>query len=138
MWKINKLNNKGYHTVEATVIIASIIIITALLITLSFAFFNRCSLERAAVSGALRASEMIFETGEKRSGVANAAVEEILTNNILGTDDIYKNVHIGGNDIEITLETKYRNWDFVTQSKKEVLNPVMFIRLCRKIKGAVK
>lgn len=142
-WKNRKkililMRNAGNFTIEAAIIIPQIIFLILAMITLSFFLYNRCSLERAAAVSALRGSEEIFSDNATRFDTVSQAVDEVLGFNLLSEKEVNKNIEIKGNQIVVTLEANERNHTFTTYSDKKAVNPVLWIRTFRKMKGAVQ
>lgn len=132
------VQNTGNFTIEAAIIIPLILFLILVLISLSFALYNRCSLERAAVASALRGSEEIFSDSAVRFDIVSRAVDEVLYLNLLSENEINKNIEINGNQIVVVLEAKEKGNIFTTYSSKKVVNPVFWIRTFRKINGVVQ
>lgn len=131
-------DNRGSFTIEAAVIISFLVIVINLIIVLAFFLYNRCSLERAAAMGALRGSQAVWENNSVRSQKADEGVDEILIYNFLGTDKVKKQITVTGNQISVALDMHIRQWDFHTKVEKKCMNPVLFIRNCRKLENIGK
>lgn len=131
-------DNRGSFTIEAAVIISFLVIVVSMILVLAFFLYNRCSLERAAAMGALRGSQAVWEDNSCRSQKADKGVDEILSYNLLGTDKVEKEITVKGNQISVALDMHIRYWRFHTKVKKKSVNPVLFIRNCRKLEGLGK
>lgn len=131
-------DNRGSFTIEAAVIISFLVIVVNMILVLAFFLYSRCSLERAAAMGALRGSQAVWEDNTLRCRKADEGVEEILANNLLGTDTVEKEITVKGNQVSVALDMHIRQWDFHTEVKKKSINPVLFIRNCRKLEGLGK
>lgn len=145
LWKVKKINffqtnvypvdNKGGFVVEAAVIIPISLFLIVWLITISFNLFNRCSLERACAISALRGSQDIFATNNEKYRIADQSFAKLLEINLLAAGEIYKEITVKGDKITVFLETASKQEKFSTVATKKSINPVAFIRTCRKIKG---
>ena len=133
-----KMNDCGSFTIEAAVIISFLVIVINIILVLTFFLYNRCSLERAAVMGALRGSQAVWEDNSYRSRKADEGVDEILSYNLLGTDGVEKKITVKGNRISVALDMHIRKWNFHTEVEKKSINPVLFIRNCRKLESLGK
>ena len=133
-----KMNDCGSFTIEAAVIISFLVIVINIILVLTFFLYNRCSLERAAAMGALRGSQAVWEDNSYRSRKADEGVDEILSYNLLGTDGVEKKITVKGNRISVALDMHIRKWNFHTEVEKKSINPVLFIRNCRKLESLGK
>lgn len=133
-----KKDNRGSFTIEAAVIISFLVIVINIILVLAFFLYNRCSLERAAAMGALRGSQAVWENNSCRSQKADEGVDEILAYNLLGTDKVEKKITVQGNRISVALDMHIRQWDFHAEVEKKSVNPVLFIRNCRKLENLRK
>ncbi len=133
-----KRNNRGSFTIEAAVIISFLVIVVNIILVLAFFLYNRFSLERAAAMGALRGSQAVWEDNSYRSRKADEGVDEILSYNLLGTDRVEKEIAVKGNRISVALDMHIRRWYFHTEVEKKCINPVLFIRNCRKLESLRK
>lgn len=131
-------NNRGSFTIEAAVIISFIVLVIAAILQLTFFLYDKCSLERAAAVGALRGSEAVWEDQNTRYQRADEGIHAVFENNLLGTDEVKKQIEVTGNEIKVVLEMQFRWWGCRISSEKKALNPVTFIRNCRKAKGIME
>lgn len=136
--KNQRRDNRGSFIIEAAVIISFLVIVINLIIVLAFFLYDRCSLERAAAMGALRGSQAVWENHSVRSQKADEGVDEILIYNLLGTDKVEKKITVTGNQIAVALDMHIRQWNFHTEIEKKCMNPVLFIRNCRKLENIGK
>lgn len=125
-------DNKGSFTIEAAVIISFLTFVITGLLFLSFFLYDRCVVERTAAMAALRGSEAVWEKNPIRYQKADEAVSEILTGRLLGADSIEKSVKASGSQVTVSLSMKFKWWDFKAEAEKKAVNPVLFIRNCRK------
>lgn len=125
-------DNKGSFTIEAAVIISFLTFVITGLLFLSFFLYDRCVVERTAAMAALRGSEAVWEKNPIRYQKADEAVSEILTGQLLGADSIEKSVKASGSQVTVSLSMKFKWWDFKAEAEKKAVNPVLFIRNCRK------
>lgn len=131
-------DQKGSFTIEAAVIIPFIVCLLMTILFFAFFLYDRCSLERAAGSAALRGSQEIWESSDVQYQKANEGINFVLSHNLLGADCVDKQVKISGNEIKVVLKMQYHKWEFQAESQKKVVNPVIFIRICRKGKGVIE
>lgn len=139
--KVNKLilkNHNGNYTIEAAIIIPITLFLILAMISLSFSLYNRCSMERAAAVSALRGSEEIFSDNAARYNKISQTIDEVLCFNLLSESEMNKNIKIKGNSMVVILEAKEKNNTFTTYSGKKAINPVLWIRTFRKMKGMVQ
>lgn len=132
------VDNRGSFTVESAVIISFLVLVITALLFLSFFLYDQCSLERAAAISALRGSEAVWESQDIRYREADKGIREVLENNLLGENDVETHIEVKGNDIEVTLKMQYKWWEFQAKAGKKVINPVAFIRNCRKLEGVIQ
>lgn len=138
--KINRilLDHKGSYTVEAAFIIPISLFLVMSLIMIAFSLYNRCSIERAVCVSALRASEQIFKNSQQKSTEAGQAIQDVLAYNLLFENEIQKDISIiKGNTINVSMSTSEKIGEFTTKAKKKAVDPVLFVRTCRKIKGGL-
>lgn len=131
-------DHKGSFTIEAAIIIPFIVCLLVTILFFSLFLYDRCSLERAAGSAALKGSQEIWESSDVQYQKADKGIDFVLSHNLLGTDQVDKQIIIKGNEVNVTLKMQYQKWEFQAESKKKVINPVNFIRICRKGKGAME
>lgn len=131
-------NNNGNYTIEAAIIIPITLFLILAMISLSFSLYNRCSMERAAAVSALRGSEEIFSDNAVRYDKVSQTIDEVLCFNLLSETEMNKNIIIKGNSIVVILEAKEKNNTFTTYSGKKAVNPVLWLRTFRKMKGVVQ
>lgn len=131
-------DNKGSFTVEAAVVISFLVLVIAAIISLSFFLYNKCSIERAAAMAALRGSRAVWEDQNTRYGEAEKGINEILASNLLGNYQVATSIQVKGNDIEVALKMQFQQWEFQAEAAKKAVNPVAFIRNCRKLEGVIK
>jgi Flp pilus assembly protein TadG len=135
---MNKCDNKGSASIEAAVIVPLLLMIFAVIIHLSVFLYDKCSLERAAAMAALRGSEAVRESNNVRYQIADEGVTELLENGLLGAETVEKQIQIKGNQIKICLTMQYKWWKFQVETEKKAVNPVEFVRTCRKVKGVIE
>ena len=136
--RIVLLQNTGNFTIEAAIVIPLTLFLILAMISLSFSLYNRCSMERAAAVSALRGSEEIFSDNAARYNKISQTIDEVLCFNLLSESEMNKNIKIKGNSIVVILEAKEKNNTFTTYSGKKAINPVLWIRTFRKMKGMVQ
>ena len=136
--RIVLLQNTGNFTIEAAIVIPLTLFLILAMISLSFSLYNRCSMERATAVSALRGSEEIFSDNAARYNKISQTIDEVLCFNLLSESEMNKNIKIKGNSIVVILEAKEKNNTFTTYSGKKAINPVLWIRTFRKMKGMVQ
>ncbi len=115
-----------------------VVIVLSAVIFLSFFLYDKCSLERAAAMAALRGSQEVWKDTNVRYQKADEGIEAILTDNILGTSYVEKHVEIKGDKVRVVLKMQYKWWDFSAGAEKKAVNPITFIRNCRKAEGVIE
>lgn len=131
-------DNRGSFTVEAAVVISFLVFVIAIVISLSLFVYNKCSMERAAAMAALRGSQAVWEDQNIRYGRAEKGIGEMLSDNLLGEPQVQTSIAVKGNDIEVALKMQYQQWEFQSETAKKAVNPVVFIRNCRKLEGVIQ
>lgn len=131
-------DNRGSFTVEAAVIIPFIILVLTAVIILSFFLYDKCALERAAAMAALRGSQEVWEDNNIRYQKTDEGIGAVLENNLLGTSCVEKHVEVKKDQVCVLLKMQYQWWNFSAQAEKGVVNPITFIRNCRKAEGVIK
>lgn len=131
-------NNRGSFTVEAVVLISFLVLTIATIISLSVFLYNKCSMERAAAVGALRGSQAVWEGQNARYEKAEKGVCEIVSDYLLGDYQVNTSVEVKGDDISVALKMNFQQWEFQSEDSKKAINPVAFIRNCRKWEGVIK
>lgn len=125
---------RGSFTIEAAVIVSFLVFLIQAIILLSFFLYNRCSMERAAAMGALRGSQAIWQDNTFRYQKAEEGVNNILSYNLLGEALVEKEIEVRGNQVKVELKSQSHFGELDIKAEKKVINPVAFIRNCRKIK----
>lgn len=87
---------------------------------------------------ALRGSQEVWKDQNIRYQKADEGIDAILTDNILGTSYVEKHVEIKGDQVQVLLKMQYKWWDFSTGAEKKAVNPITFIRNCRKAEGVME
>lgn len=131
-------DNKGSFTIEASVIIPFIVMVLAAVIYLAFFLYDRCTLERAAAMAALRGSQEVWGNQNLQYEITDEGIDNVLENNLLGTSHVEKCVKVKGDQMYVLLKMEYKWWDFSAEAEKKVVNPVTFIRNCRKAEGVIE
>lgn len=139
---------KGSFTIEAAIIMPIIIIITVMLIYLSFYLYNACLLSQTSYQSALRGSlregegtEMEQCMQEAQKEISNKrlpALSEIcFTNEVKGKEvsvDIYAGIHFPlFHKSDGSVKNAVRG--FTVRHRAEKVDAISFIRACRKIEG---
>ena len=131
MKKIIK-DQRGSFTIEAAIVISFLVFIITGILFLSFFLYDRCLVERTAAMAALRGSEAIWEDNEVRCQRSEEAIDQILKGRLLGADSVEKRVKAEGSRVTVSLFMKFKWWEFRAEVEKKAVNPVLFIRNCRK------
>ena len=92
---------EGYMTVEASLVLPMILIVTLLVLLLTFYLYAVCFLNQAAYTAALRGSLVMDGTIEE---TANEELERLLKNRILNIQDIKSEVSVSALTVEVKLE----------------------------------
>ena len=131
-------DNRGSFTIEASVIISFLFFVITALLFLSFFLYDRCVVERTAAIAALRGSEAVWGDNPIRYQRADEAINKILAGRLLGADSVEKSVKVSGSQVTVSLSMKFKWWDFQAEAEKKAVNPVLFIRNCRKGRGLIQ
>lgn len=123
---------RGSFTIEGTVIISFLFFVITGLLFLSFFLYDRCVIERAAAMAVLRGSEAFWEDNEVRFQKSEEAIDDIVIGRLLGADFVEKNIKVSGSQVKVSLSMRLKWWNFQAKSEKKAVNPVLFIRNCRK------
>lgn len=131
------IDERGSATVEASVVIPFFLLVLALIIHLSFYLYDCAVLERACNVATLRGSRMLWEENDLRFQKAEEGIEDILGGRLLGMCEVEQDIKIGHNRAAVTLSAQYKWWKFKAYEEKSIINPVQFVRDCRKVEGVV-
>lgn len=131
------IDERGSATVEAAVVIPFFLLILALIIHLSFYLYDCVVLERACNMAALRGSRMLWEENDLRFQKTEEGIEDILRGGLLGMCEAEQDIKVGHNHVSVSLSAQYKWWKFMACEEKSIINPVQFVRDCRKAEGVV-
>ena len=146
------LNNKykkirGSSTIEASLIMPMVLTIFAFLIYLSFFLYNRIEVTADAYICALRGSQMELETAKETYQYMKKESNKLIGGNLLATSKYGEQIEVNGNNVQVTYSVSIQvpgaviisnifeenNWNYSITKKTKKLQPVLFIRKCRKI-----
>lgn len=125
---------RGSFTIEAAVVVSFLVFLIQAIILLSFFLYNRCSMERAAAMGALRGSQAIWQDNTFRYQKAEEGVDNMLSYNLFGEALPERKIEVKGNLVKVELKLQSCFGELDIKAEKKVINPVAFIRNCRKLK----
>ena len=138
---------KASATIEASFLIPFIIIIIVLCIYMSFYLYNREQLAVVTYCSALRGSQLEQDTLEEQYKKAGSSADYLAMENLLGIGAFGRQIKVTGDYVEVAVSYHqeipiqiipdyFKNassWDFEFKRKVKKLNPVDFIRTCRKV-----
>lgn len=131
---------EGYMTVEASLVLPMILIVTLLVLLLTFYLYAVCFLNQAAYTAALRGSLVMDGTIEE---TANEELERLLQNRILNIQDIKSEVSVSALTVEVKLEADMLLpvtgilsltdpvWEIEVKKEAKIRNASGYIRMLR-------
>lgn len=134
---VSKLK-RGSSTVEAAYLIPMLVMLTALLIYLSFFLYNRLILTEAAYISVLRGSRPEYKTAKECYRKTEESLNDLLSGKLLAQKEYEKKAEVTGTKVEVTLRIKQKLPFWKSQPEYHVkksaarLNPYEFIRECRR------
>lgn len=155
----NKSNNriknkrlKGSSTIELSLIMPMLLTIFAFLIYLSFFLYNRVQVTANAYICALKGSRMEQEGAQETYQHMKKESNKLMEDSLLAIDEYKEQIEIKGNDIQVTYDISQQVpgsvilsnifsqsvWNFQITKRTKKLQPVFFIRNCRKITNMKK
>lgn len=143
---------KGSSTIETSLIMPMILTIFSFLIYLSFFLYNRVEITADAYACALRGSQMEQETAKETYQFMKEESAKLMDGNLLAVKKYGEQIKVKGDDIQVTYNVsiqvpgevilsnlfKDNSWDYTITKKTKKLQPVLFIRNCRKISNIDK
>lgn len=138
---------KASATIEASFLVPFIIIIIVLFIYLSFYLYNREQISIITYCSALRGSQLEQENLEEQYKKAGSSIDYLAMQNLLGIGAFGRQIKVTGDYVEVAVSyqqeipiqiipdyfKKASSWNFELKRKVKKLNPVGFIRTCRKL-----
>lgn len=138
---------KGSSTIEASLIMPFILTIIVLLVYLSFFLYNRVELTADAYLCALRGSRMEQDNAKETYQRMKKESKRLIKGNLLWADSCREEMKVKGNTIHVTysmsiqipgkviFDRAFNNntWNYTITKKVKKLQPVSFIRKCRKL-----
>ncbi|MBQ7067418.1 MAG: pilus assembly protein [Lachnospiraceae bacterium] len=138
---------KGSSTIEASLIMPMILTIFAFFIYLSFFLYNRVEVTTNAYILALRGSRMESETAKETYRYMKKESSKLMSGNLLAIKKYGEQMKVKGDNIQVTYSVSIQvpgavilsnifeenTWNYKITKKTKKLQPVLFIRNCRKI-----
>ncbi|MDD2972334.1 MAG: TadE/TadG family type IV pilus assembly protein [Lachnospiraceae bacterium] len=145
-----KSDQKGSFTVEASIIMPVIIIITVMLLYLGFFLYDRCIMDQKTYVAAFRGSiydEELRDNTLDRKRYTEEELSHLYDKKILTGKGVTMDMQcdskmvkvISGTKVTIPFATLLRNqgyengWNIQVEKKAAILDEVDFIRSCRKL-----
>lgn len=132
------IDERGSATVEATVVVPFFLLILLLVLHVSFFLYDGCRLERAADVACLRASQLPWDNNDLRFQKAEDGIVDGVRGSLLGVQEVEQDVAVNGTQVKVVLSASYQWWTIDIHKEKKLLNPVQFVRDCKKAKGVVQ
>ena len=132
------IDERGSATVEATVVVSFFLMILLLILRVSFFLYDGCRLERAANVACLRASQLPWDNNDLRFQKAEDGIVDIVSGSLLGVQEVEQDIAVNKNQVKVVLSASYQWWTINIYKEKKVLNPVQFVRDCKKTKGVMQ
>ncbi|MBQ8189231.1 MAG: pilus assembly protein [Lachnospiraceae bacterium] len=132
------IDERGSATVEATVVVSFFLMILLLILRVSFFLYDGCRLERAANVACLRASQLPWDNNDLRFQKAEDGIVDIVSGSLLGVQEVEQDIAANKNQVKVVLSASYQWWTINIYKEKKVLNPVQFVRDCKKTKGVMQ
>jgi len=125
-------NSDGSFTVEASIIVPLILFILIVFIQLSFLLYNRCLVDCAVSAAVLRGSQEVWGSNDLRGEKVNIGLSKLLDNQLLGDVHMEKSITCTGTKVKAEISWDFYKWNSHSRFEKNVINPVKFVRYCRK------
>ncbi|MBD5544130.1 MAG: pilus assembly protein [Lachnospiraceae bacterium] len=137
----------GSSTVELSLIMPMLLTLFVFLIYLSFFLYNRVETTANAYICALRGSRMEQETAEETYQKMKEESSALMKGSLLSVSEYKEQIKVKGNSIQVTYGISQQvpgsaipynlfykdTWNFQITKKTKKLQPVFFIRNCRKL-----
>lgn len=126
-------------TVEAAMIMPSVILLMALLLYISFFLYNRCILSQDAYLLAFRGSIQREADGNAVQGYIEESAKDQFGNKYIGMKLLEKSLEVSNKKVTVKLEGGTVNgWVLTAAGQAERNDPVEYIRKIRLMKKAWK
>ncbi len=142
-----KIKAGGSSTIELSLIMPMLLTLFTFLIYLSFFLYNRVETTANAYICALRGSRLEQETAEKTYQHMKKESSRLMKGNLLSLQEYKEQIEVKGSYVQVTYGITQKvpgaviladlfaedTWEFQITRKAHKLQPVFFIRNCRKL-----
>lgn len=143
---------EGSSTIELSLIMPMLLTLFTFLIYLSFFLYNRVETTANAYICALRGSRLEQETAEKTYQHMKKESGRLMKGNLLSLQEYKEQMEVKGNHVQVTYGISQKvpgaviladlfaedTWEFQITQKAHKLQPVFFIRNCKKLNNLKK
>ena len=142
-----KKEEQAYMTVEASLVLPTIIGGIIFILYLGIFLYNYCTINQTAYIAALRGSQIKNVSTDEMDNYVKKQIDELLFQNILAREEVKKEVSTSIGKVTVKMSTdvnipfsdllsaKIHIWEIKTEGYANRVNPIEIIRGVRKING---
>ena len=142
-----KKEEQAYMTVEASVVLPTVIGGIIFILYLGIFLYNYCTINQTAYIAALRGSQIKNVSTDEIDNYVKKQIDELLFQNILAREEVKKEVSTSIGKVTVKMSTdvnipfsdllsaKIHIWEIKTEGYANRVNPIEIIRGVRKING---
>lgn len=142
-----KKEEQAYMTVEASLVLPTIIGGVIFILYLGIFLYNYCTINQTAYIAALRGSQIKNVSTDEIDNYVKKQIDELLFQNILAREEVKKEVSTSIGKVTVKMSTdvnipfsdllsaKIHIWEIKTEGYANRVNPIEIIRGVRKING---
>ena len=142
-----KKEEQAYMTVEASLVLPTIIGGIIFILYLGIFLYNYCTINQTAYIAALRGSQIKNVSTDEIDNYVKKQIDELLFQNILAREEVKKEVSTSIGKVTVKMSTdvnipfsdlltaKIHIWEIKTEGYANRVNPIEIIRGVRKING---
>ena len=142
-----KKEEQAYMTVEASLVLPTIIGGIIFILYLGIFLYNYCTINQTAYIAALRGSQIKNVSTDEIDNYVKKQIDELLFQNILAREEVKKEVRTSIGKVTVKMSTdvnipftdllsaKIHIWEIKTEGYANRVNPIEIIRGVRKING---
>lgn len=137
---------KGSYTVEASFLLPMFFFLILYLLYMSFFLYNQCVIVQGSYRTALSIQRLPGKE-EERLLYGEEKYKEVVTKRLAGISSLDKKIIFQGQDVEVITKGNMQvpvkflflgSWNLVQKQSAEKMEPVSFIRNCRKAERILK
>jgi len=142
-----KKEEQAYMTVEASLVLPTVIGGIIFILYLGIFLYNYCTINQTAYIAALRGSQIKNVSTDEIDNYVKKQIDELLFQNILAREEVKKEVRTSIGKVTVKMSTdvnipftdllsaKIHIWEIETEGYANRVNPIEIIRGVRKING---